>query len=169
MNIVKWCPYCDQGWILIVKGMKDKHLYCRCNETFLLWKSPEDIELGNFVVSEEITHQNFECASKEEIIMMGWDKPQHRVITCKYCCNLYSAEQDLTKRKFGWIVIKKDIETEKLFCRCETCGRIWLDITSALRLKNADEIQIYSYTDASDDDIHNIGWDKYNNILYLET
>lgn len=168
INIAKWCPYCDQGWILIVKGMTDGLLYCRCNETFLLWKSPQDLEAENFVSSEEITDQDFECASREEITAIGWDAPRNRVIPCKYCCDFTHQKHNSTKRKFGWVVIKKNLENNTLFAKCEICGRIWLDIENALSMKDADEIHIHSYTDPSDDEINEAGWDKYDSVFYID-
>ncbi len=169
INIVRWCPCCDQGWILVVKGMQDGCLYCRCNETFQLWKSPEDIELGNYIVENEKINQYFICASKAEIKMMGWDKPYHRVTSCKYCFSKFLIKRKFSvcERDFGWIVIKKNIENGALFCRCETCGRIWLSITNALRAENADEDYIETYSDATDEDIKSAGWDKYDNVIHL--
>ena len=44
INIARWCPCCDQNWVVIVKDTTDGKLYCRCEETEILWETPEDIE-----------------------------------------------------------------------------------------------------------------------------
>ena len=122
------------------------------------------------MAAEETVFQDFVCASQEEMCTLGWDKPLHRVTTCKYCSGVCATEpgSHIIKRAFGWIVIKKDTENGRLFCRCETCGQVWLDIADALRAKNADAIQIHSYSDASDEDIHTAGWDTYDNVIHLD-
>jgi hypothetical protein len=68
---VKWCPVCDQGWVVIAKDKKTGKLFCYCKECETEWTQPQDVgvKVG--------THNAFGVASEptiKDISVAGWGK-----------------------------------------------------------------------------------------------
>ncbi|GGB27778.1 MULTISPECIES: hypothetical protein [Mucilaginibacter] len=49
---VAWCPFCNQGWVDIIKDSLTSKLFLLCAECDTLWDDPIDVELGNPIVSK---------------------------------------------------------------------------------------------------------------------
>ena len=170
INIVRWCPCCDQGWVVIVKDTADGKLYCRCEETYLLWESPEDVEpeWNRFVCDMNIRHHDFMYASEDEIIQAGWQFPLHRVTMCPICSStrIKTSNPHIAPRRFSWITIKKSLSNGKLFCRCDTCGSTWADIHQAFRRTPPQDIACDTFGEATDEEIASVGWDAYKDVIF---
>lgn len=71
-NRIKLCPFCDQGWIIIVKEISTQKLYCCCDECETEWKNPKDcLENRNCSVN---SFGRYEKPAYLEIIRQKWDK-----------------------------------------------------------------------------------------------
>jgi|GEM_PF-6029755 hypothetical protein len=168
INILCWCKCCDQGWVRIVKDTNTGKLLCECDETYALWASPEDYENDICIVNTQ--ENQFELASEEEIKLQGWHLPINKVTTCRVCFfNTKPNNIPIPIRDNGWVVIKKDTDTGKLFCRCETCGSIWENIRDVLKKDRIapSNIKIGNFQDAARDEIIAAGWDYYDNIYCI--
>ena len=66
---VKWCPVCDQGWVIIAKDKSTKQLFCYCTECETEWKRPQDVgvKTGEHNVFGSATEPTI-----EEIKSIGW-------------------------------------------------------------------------------------------------
>jgi hypothetical protein len=69
---VAWCPFCDQGWVEIVKNTLNGELILMCAECYTIWKNPEDIPLNKPAIGQEIGR--VEVPTMEGIRAAGWDK-----------------------------------------------------------------------------------------------
>ena len=170
INIARWCPCCDQNWVVIVKDTTDGKLYCRCEETEVLWETPEDIEpeRNRYIRDTDIRHHDFVYADEDEIIQAGWQFPLHRVTMCMICdsIRLKSSSPHVAPRRFSWITIKKSLRDGKLFCRCDTCGSTWADIHQAYRRTPPEEIARDAFCEATDEEIAAVGWDEYKDVIF---
>lgn len=69
---IAWCPFCNQGWVDIIKDSLTNKLFLLCNECDTLWADPIDLKSDNPLVSKiEI---KIEEPSLEEIKESGWNK-----------------------------------------------------------------------------------------------
>ena len=69
---IAWCPFCNQGWIEIVKDPGNGKLLLLCTECDTTWDKPGDIESDNpmdygFIGTSEIPSIN-------EVQEMDWYK-----------------------------------------------------------------------------------------------
>jgi len=69
---VAWCPYCDQGWVEIVKSVISGKLCLVCSECDTVWSKPEDVRLDHPAIDQEIGR--VEVPTLEVIQAAGWDK-----------------------------------------------------------------------------------------------
>jgi hypothetical protein len=69
---IGWCPFCNQGWIDIVKDSSQNRMLLLCDECFTTWDNPTDIQLNNPMKYELLN--KLETPSLNEIQEMGWDK-----------------------------------------------------------------------------------------------
>jgi hypothetical protein len=69
---VAWCPYCDQGWVEIVKNTLSGDLLILCAECDTIWRNPEDIPLDKPAIDYLVGR--VEAPSFEAIKAIGWDK-----------------------------------------------------------------------------------------------
>jgi hypothetical protein len=68
---IKWCPVCDQGWVVVAKDKTTKILFCYCLECETEWKQPLDIGV------KAGAHNHFGVATEpsvEDIRLLGWDE-----------------------------------------------------------------------------------------------
>lgn len=69
---IAWCPFCNQGWVNVVKDSGNNKILLSCDECDTTWLAPSDIALDN------PTNYNFvgklEMPSLEEVQQIGWDK-----------------------------------------------------------------------------------------------
>ena len=70
--VVAWCPFCDQGWVVIAKEKNSKELFVYCLECLLEWKNPVDIKIGD--TQSILFYGDREPPKYEEIVAKGWDK-----------------------------------------------------------------------------------------------
>ncbi|WP_409368471.1 hypothetical protein [Lysinibacillus sp. 38-6] len=84
---VGWCPFCDQGWVEIVKNQMTEELLLYCNECNTNWKTYDDFKKDDipayFRQYEEVEFE-VDCEAEfsfniikptyQEIINIGWDK-----------------------------------------------------------------------------------------------
>ena len=186
INIVTFCYECLQGYICIVKNSVSEKLYCQCMETGLLYATPQDVFIMNSLNDAGFygEDQEYVLASKDEIQNSGWNIPENKICLCREC-SLMRTEYWVKTGKlptnqvpYGMVVIKKDLDTKRLFCRCAECGSVWLSIESALavvdfddgsamshpyetakkRRISPDNIIIPNYCDAMREEIVNAGW-----------
>lgn len=68
---VGWCPFCNQGWIDIVKEADSNKLFLLCMECDTLWEKPEDIEIARPLVDYHFSGVSIELELKE-IEVRGW-------------------------------------------------------------------------------------------------
>jgi len=69
---VAWCPFCNQGWVDIIKDALSDELLLMCNECDTLWGQPIDVKLSNPLIRE--TEIKVVEPSLVEITEMGWDR-----------------------------------------------------------------------------------------------
>jgi len=69
---IGWCPFCNQGWVDIVKDSVNNELFLLCNECDTTWSSPIDVKLDKPANIEPIN--KIEIPSLTEIQEIGWDK-----------------------------------------------------------------------------------------------
>ena len=43
---IAWCPFCNQGWVQIVKDSSNGHLALLCQECDTVWANPQDLQLN---------------------------------------------------------------------------------------------------------------------------
>lgn len=68
---IRWCPFCNQGWVLLVKEISSQTLYCCCDECETEWSSPQDsIENIHYSVGR---YGQYEMPTGEEIAQLKWD------------------------------------------------------------------------------------------------
>ena len=168
INVLDWCKCCDQGWVRIIKDTDTGKLYCECDELFSLWESPEDYENNVYIKDNRLIKSAL--ATEEKIISHGWNKPINKITTCSVC--FFNTRPNSVPapilRDHGWVVIKKDTDSGKLFCRCETCGSIWEDIRDVLRKGIPPSTNtIDNFADATRDEIVAAGWDYYDDIFHI--
>ena len=70
--VVAWCPFCDQGWVVIAKDKNTKELFLFCIECELEWDNPEDIKREDCGTSDK--YGQVEYPTFEEIFSKSWDK-----------------------------------------------------------------------------------------------
>jgi|GEM_PF-333600 len=171
MNILSWCKCCDQGWVRIVKDTQNGKLYCECDELFTLWASPEDYENGVYEKKNRLSGRSLVLASEEEIIAAGWDKPINKVATCNLCFSKTRPNDKYPMpilREHGWVTIKKNTDNGELFCKCDNCGTVWLDICDVLvKSGKPSDITVENSTEATRDEIIAAGWDKYDDVYHM--
>ena len=68
---IAWCPFCDQGWVKIVKDPSNDKLMLLCQECETTWEKPEDIYFGNPIRYEFGAY--VVTPSIAEIQIKGWD------------------------------------------------------------------------------------------------
>ena len=69
---IGWCPFCNQGWVNIVKDTSSNNLILLCDECDTIWNSPDDFKLNNPITRE--FEVKLEVPSISEIQKVGWDK-----------------------------------------------------------------------------------------------
>jgi len=68
---VAWCPFCNQGWVEIVKDSGNDDLVLICAECYTTWKEPGNITLDNSIRYEFLGMA--ETPSLNEIKKIGWE------------------------------------------------------------------------------------------------
>lgn len=69
---IKWCPFCDQGWVIIVREISTQKLYCCCDECETEWNNPQNcLENIHYSVNQ---FGRYEKPTYEEISKLKWDK-----------------------------------------------------------------------------------------------
>ena len=68
---VAWCPFCEQGWVEIVKNTADEHLWLCCAECFTFWEKPEDIAAEKPALN--ISLELVVPPTRQEVEHAGWD------------------------------------------------------------------------------------------------
>ena len=69
---IAWCPFCNQGWVNVIKDLGNKKLLLLCYECDTTWADPNDIALNKPI--------NYEMVGKIEVPLLGeiqeagWDK-----------------------------------------------------------------------------------------------
>ncbi len=184
LNLVCHCGSCGQDYIYIVINERTGRLYCQCLDCGILFDSPSEAVDLYYLIKKEPYSDNYTEAPLDKIINLGWDMPKNKVCLCHQCM-IYYYKSKLNKA--GWVTIKKNNESGKLFCRCERCGSIWKNIEDALyirapeytqselpaaesikqRFKAPDNVEIPFFEEVSDGDIEKAGWDKYKDILLI--
>lgn len=69
---VAWCPFCNQGWVEIVKDSSNNKLLLLCGECDTTWENITDIKSGS-PMNYRFTG-NLQIPSINEIKQIGWDK-----------------------------------------------------------------------------------------------
>ena len=69
---IAWCPFCNQGWVDIVKDPPNDELFLLCNECDTIWDKPIDIKLCNPNLDKSVNKA--ETPSTTEVKEVGWDK-----------------------------------------------------------------------------------------------
>lgn len=67
---VAWCPFCNQGFIEIVKDSANGKLLLLCAECDTTWDKPSDIKLDN-PTNYKFTGK-LEIPSMREVQEIGW-------------------------------------------------------------------------------------------------
>ena len=185
---VCFCRECGED-IFIVVHDESGTMYCRCLECGMLFPNaelavryflndPPVWEMDPLMESEAVSrlydyidHDRF--ATRQEVVSAGWDIPQNRVSVCGECFMFHNRR--------GFVRIKKATKTGRLFCRCDVCKSIWLDIRDPLtlipmeyvkkygsRTVRPDEIVIEEEEEVSREEIVSAGWDVYDDVMLLE-
>lgn len=68
---VAWCPFCNQGWVDIIKDSLTNKLFLLCQECDSLWGSPVDVKFDRPVVGRVEIKINEPLP--EEIKAIGWN------------------------------------------------------------------------------------------------
>ena len=72
--IVAWCPYCDQGWVSIVKQRANSVLYLCCEECYTLWSEPTNVSNQSGIgISPKSAIEDYESPTEEDIHKMNWE------------------------------------------------------------------------------------------------
>jgi hypothetical protein len=69
---ISWCPFCNHGWVDIIKDSGNDKMFLLCYECDTTWNSPEDIIEDNPVEYNLVG--NLKIPSLKEIQEIGWDK-----------------------------------------------------------------------------------------------
>lgn len=69
---VAWCPFCNQGWVEVVKDSGNERLVLICAECYTMWNAPRSIQLDNSIQYEFVGKA--EVPSLNEIKGIGWKK-----------------------------------------------------------------------------------------------
>ncbi len=188
---VCYCKECGEK-IAIMKHEPSGEMYCRCLECTVIFPTVQ--EAVDYFLSDDGYCQrklslpgediirlfsyagNDRFATREEIAARGWaDIPKNKVGTCRECL-MYHGMQT------GFVRIKKDKKTGKLFCGCDRCGSVWRNIEDALTLIPLDRMEQYGsrivrpdaegideWEEATREEIVSFGWDEYDEIDYIES
>jgi hypothetical protein len=69
---VAWCPFCNQGWVQIVKDSSNGKLALLCQECDTVWANPEDLQLNEpfrYLFQGMAIKPSF-----DEILNVEWDR-----------------------------------------------------------------------------------------------
>lgn len=69
---IAWCPFCNQGWVNVIKDSGNKKLLLLCYECDTTWDNPIDAGL-NEPMNYNLVGK-LELPSIKEIQEIGWDK-----------------------------------------------------------------------------------------------
>jgi hypothetical protein len=69
---IGWCPFCNQGWVDVVKDPLHNRLFLFCNECETTWDNPVDFKLDKPINIEHLT--KIIDPSFSEVQQLGWDK-----------------------------------------------------------------------------------------------
>jgi hypothetical protein len=69
---IGWCPFCNQGWVNVVKNSALDKLFLLCEECDTIWDNPDDLKLDNPITRE--FEDKLELPSTIEVQKIGWDK-----------------------------------------------------------------------------------------------
>ncbi|MBB6401909.1 hypothetical protein HNP92_001214 [Methanococcus maripaludis] len=78
---VAWCPFCDQGWVVIAKELNTGELYLFCEECELEWDDPKNITKNNGTRDK---YGRITLPSIEDIREKGWED---YIIKDPYMCD----------------------------------------------------------------------------------
>ncbi len=70
---VAWCPFCNQGWVEIVKDAGNGKMLLLCAECDTTWDNPNDLKFDKPIEDYKLIG-NLEIPSINEVQEIGWDK-----------------------------------------------------------------------------------------------
>ena len=69
---VAWCPFCNQGFVNIVKNSNTDELILECDECYSYWLRPDNIQTDNSVPYHK--EDKIIDPSLEDIRQNDWEK-----------------------------------------------------------------------------------------------
>jgi len=69
---VGWCPFCEQGWIIIVKDINTSELNLCCTECETHWENPYELYEEHCLKTNK--YGKYEIPAEDEIINSGWSE-----------------------------------------------------------------------------------------------
>jgi hypothetical protein len=69
---VGWCPFCNQGWQVVVRDRNTHGLFIRCQECLSEWDSPEAAKGRKLAVFQK--HESEGYATREDLLAHSWDQ-----------------------------------------------------------------------------------------------
>lgn len=68
---VKWCPFCDQGWVCIEKQKGSSILILVCHECCAEWKDPTNVTIDSCAETQTLL---MEHPTADEIKQYDWEQ-----------------------------------------------------------------------------------------------